>query len=369
MIISELIARADYYGRPLMSLLPPHVLTKLYSTGRKYFLDAFFSANFNYIHIPDSLAVQCGSLTFRSPIFNAAGMFKNAEGYEQCYALGAGAYLAGTTTSLPREGNNKNGINHPFCPYPHSGAASNWLGLPNQGHAAVAKKIAQLPRYTNFPIGISVSADPGMAPEQAVPLLIDGIHRYNDAGVDFIELNESCPNTETIVHHHKTLDPDLIHRLENIAKHCIDLPHHTTPIFLKFSNDIDKEQLFALIHIMHELGFAGINIGNTSIKYQQLENHIHKKDIKNFRYFYQTFGGGTSGTMLNVPSLDLCSHALEVLPDNAQMTIIRTGGIFSAKDIIASKQKGIPLQQWYTGFFDEFAHKGNNVYSSLYSQL
>ena len=369
MTLSEYIARADYYGRPLLSALPPRLLTALYSSGRKYFLQSFFTANFNTVTVPAGLQVSCGSSIFRSPIFNAAGMFKNAEGYEQCYALGAGAYLAGTTTSLPREGNQKNGIIHPFCPYPRSMAASNWLGLPNEGHAIVAKKIAALPRYKHFPIGISVSADPGMNHEKALPLLIEGIHRYHDSGVDFIELNESCPNTETIVHNHKTIDPELLHRLEHIANECIVKPHRKVPVFLKFSNDIDDEQLYELIHIMNNLGFAGINIGNTSIKYKELEKEFAEKEKRSFRYFYENYGGGTSGAVLKKRSLQMCKQALEVMPEHSTMAVIRTGGISTAEDLRQSKNTGVTLHQWYTGFFEEFAHKGNNIYSSLYSKL
>lgn len=369
MTLSEYIARADYYGRPLLSALPPRLFTSLYSSGRKYFLQSFFSAHFEPVTIPSSLQVSCGSLVFRSPIFNAAGMFKNAEGYEQCYALGAGAYLAGTTTSLPREGNQKNGIIHPFCPYPRSMAASNWLGLPNEGHAVVAQKIAALPRYQHFPIGISVSADPGMNLEKAVPLLLDGINRYRDSGVDFIELNESCPNTETIVHNHKSIDPELLHRLEHIAKECIEKPHHKVPVFLKFSNDIDNEQLYELIHIMNDLGFAGINIGNTSTQYKVLEKDFSDKDIHTFRYFYENYGGGTSGAVLKNRSLQMCQQALDVMPEQSTMAVIRTGGISSAEDIRQSVNTGVTLHQWYTGFFEEFSHKGRKVYSSLYSQL
>jgi hypothetical protein len=43
---------------------------------------------------------------------------------------GAGGWLAGSTTARPRAGN----AGTPFVPYPRSGAASNWLGLPNPGH-------------------------------------------------------------------------------------------------------------------------------------------------------------------------------------------------------------------------------------------
>ena len=47
--------------------------------------------------------------------------------------LAAAAYLGGTGTWNARRGNEKDGIYLPFVPYPASHAASNWLGLPNDG--------------------------------------------------------------------------------------------------------------------------------------------------------------------------------------------------------------------------------------------
>jgi hypothetical protein len=39
--------------------------------------------------------------------------------------MGAGAFLAGTTTATARIGNSYGITKHPFFPYPNSGAASN----------------------------------------------------------------------------------------------------------------------------------------------------------------------------------------------------------------------------------------------------
>lgn len=365
---AELLARIDSYARPLLSKGTPHFITKFYSHTRKFFLDSFFNASFEKINVTDSLSVTLGGLTFRSPIFNAAGMFKNAEGYELCYALGAGAYLAGTTTSQKRYGNKKNGITLPFCPYPKSMTASNWLGLPNEGHTEVAKRIGKLKHYKNFPIGISVAADPGMDEEQSLPLLLDGLKRYTDSGVHFIELNESCPNTENRADS-SIIDENLIRRLEYISTHFIGKQQSKTPVFLKFSNDILQSQLHDLFHRVQQMGFGGINIGNTSVRYKEIETLLSPDEIKTFRYFYTNFGGGTSGKVLNKISLQLCQTLLKEIENNKDFVIIRTGGVLSAMDIKESQVNNIALNQWYTGFFENFGHHGREVYSHLYNQL
>lgn len=256
-------------------------------------------------------------------------MYKYAEGYHKSYLLGAGAFLAGTTTSSVRIGNKKNGISLPFTPYPHSHSASNWLGLPNAGHEAIAKKIHTFPRYKDFPIGASVSADPGMQQNLAIPLLIEGITLYIKASVDFIEINESCPNVEG---HKQTdmssLDPELLIRLEVISKQIIKKYNHI-PVFVKFSNDININQLPELLQVLIDLGYSGINVGNTSINYAYYRDKIDKRDIDLYDYFTNTFGGGLSGRILREDSLSLCYSASQYIQSKQlqkEFSIISTGG-------------------------------------------
>lgn len=363
----EFLARIDSYVRPLFSKLPPDIYTKFYSSTRKYFLDQLVRSDFSPIHVPNSRQVKFGNLTFRSPLFNAAGMFKNGEGYQLSYALGAGAYLAGTTTSQFRNGNTKNGVKHPFCPYPASKAASNWMGLPNEGHKVVSERIRKFQRYNDFPIGISVSADPGMEENIALPLLLEGLEQYVDSGVDFIELNESCPNTEEN-HNTSAIDEQLLKRLEYIHNNFISKQKVKTPIILKFSNDTSIENLVNITRTIQKMDFSGINVGNTSTRYKDLEQKFAKEELSNYRYFYSTFGGGTSGNVLKDNSLHLCSQLVNTInPDD--FIVIRTGGVEDETDLINSKKNGIFLNQWYTGFFENFSHFGKDVYNNIYKHL
>jgi hypothetical protein len=162
MSLATFLSRIDHSLRPVLGKLYPRIFTHLYSATRPWFSAIAANDEIQPVIVPNTLKVRVRNLTFRSPIGNAAGMYKHAEGYERAYAQGAGFYLAGTTTSLPRKGNVKNGIALPFVPYPKSHAASNWLGLPNKGHIETAKHISTFSHYPEFPIGASVSMDPGM---------------------------------------------------------------------------------------------------------------------------------------------------------------------------------------------------------------
>ena len=373
MSLPNILARLDRNIRPLLTILPSHLFASLYSSTSRWYADlASKDTNLQPIEVPPELSRTIAGLAFRSPICNAAGMYKYAEGYHKSFLLGAGAFIAGTTTSSVRIGNTKKGISLPFAPYPHSHSASNWLGLPNAGHAAIAKKIQTFPRYKKFPIGASVSADPGMKQELALPLLIEGIAFYIKASVDFIEINESCPNVEG---HHQTdlsrLDQDLLIRLEVISKQIIQKYNHI-PVFVKFSNDTNINQIPELLQVLIDLGFSGINLGNTSTKYSYYRDKIDKRDLEIYDYFTHTFGGGLSGRILREDSLSLCKSAHQYIQSKQlqkEFAIISTGGIHNGSDISNAIMSGASLTQWYTGYYEQYGKHTYDIYKKIYEDI
>jgi len=106
MTVPELLARLDAEARPfLVRLLPARATIAYYSWARQVALRLLTESKCPTAVVPpESAAIVLWGIRFRTPLFNAAGMFKHGEGYELAYRQGAGAYLAGTTTSLPRMG-------------------------------------------------------------------------------------------------------------------------------------------------------------------------------------------------------------------------------------------------------------------------
>lgn len=368
MSLATVLSRIDHAFRPYLTTLSPRVFTHLYSSTRPWFSALAAHDSVKNEIVPEHLKVRIRNITFRSPIANAAGMYKQAEGYERAYAQGAGYYIAGTTTSLPRIGNKKHGISLPFVPYPKSHSASNWLGLPNKGHVETARIISKFIHYPDFPIGASVSLDPGMNSSEGLQDLLNGIKAYRDAGCDFIELNESCPNVPGHTSEHDTLDASLISRLDVIAQE-IDL--RTFPIIVKFSNDTDEVLIKPLMAILLERNFAGINLGNTSTAYQKHMESIHIDDRKHVEYFIKEFGGGLSGAILQKSSLTLCKEARKHVSNlqKDDFAIIATGGIENAEDVNRAIEAGANLTQWYTGYYERFGIDGNRIYTNLYKKL
>lgn len=364
-MLSETLARLDHIARPFVVHLPPPLATQVYSSGRNVFLSALSAEKPRAVAIAEHYARTLWGLTFRNGLLNAAGMFKQGESYDVVWRQGAGGYLSGTTTAHKRTGNAKNGIAKPFAPYPHSRAASNWLGLPNDGHEAVAKRIADFERHEGFPIGASLMTAPESSGESALQELVQGMECYERAGADFLEINESCPN---VAHGASTLEA-IAERLEYLSRHFLKRRERSLPVVVKFSTDTAIADVEPLLGMLLSLGYDGVNFGNTSTQYAQHRTGLHPADTALFDYFTSTFGGGVSGEPLRASSLALVRRASECLQAHApeqEFHIIRTGGIATLADVEASFQAGASLCQWYTGYFERFAEDGHGVYAEMF---
>ena len=369
----ERLAKIDAKYRPIINKFPFPINSFFYSNARKIFVNLFSNAKINPIVIPDDFKIKLWDLDFNCGIFNAAGMFKRGEGYNVCAKMGAGGYIAGTTTFAKRIGNKKNGITHPFLPYSNSKSSSNWMGLPNPGHHFVANEISKIEKIKNCPIGISLSESPDIADGvRKIKEVVEGIKLYEKAGVDFIELNFSCPNVDNNQHNACVLDVETAEKLNYLSENFLKKRNRNLPVIAKYSNDITAKELFATIDVLVDLEFDGINIGNTSTKYDHYRSAIHSKDLHNYDKFTQTFGGGLSGEILKENSLHLCKLAAEYIDKKGvrkEFNVIRTGGISNSADIIASKNSGVKLNQWFAGFFEMFSMHGFNLYREIFKEI
>lgn len=364
------LARGEGYLRPLLVRLPPALAIRLYSQGRLRVLGLLAHERPLARRVPDGLGRELWGLRFRSPILNAAGMWKKGDGGLLALRQGAGGFLAGTTTHQERVGNRRDGVFQPFAPYPGSGAASNFLGLPNPGHAAVAPKLRELRTACpdDFPIGVSVAAVAEGTRDEADMLekLLDGLRLYEEAGVDFIELNESCPNTED-GHGLDALEA----RLAIIRDGFLERRQRHLPVVLKFSCDTALDQVPGLVDLLLENALDGVNFGNTSVEYDVHRAAIRRSEQALYDDFTSRFGGGVSGRPLKDRSLVLARAAndhLRTLDGKIprEFHVLRTGGVENASDLAASDAAGVSLNQWYTGYFESFSRHGHNLYRKLY---
>lgn len=370
---AEILSLAEYKVRHIITKLPPSIVTNIYSPARKTFIKLLTKEirTRNYVP-PEGESRTLWGIKFNSGIFNAAGMFKHGEGYYTAASQGAGAYLAGTSTGTYRRGNERKGVLHPFMPYPISGSASNWMGLPNEGHRSLAKILSKIVKADGCPVGVSVSASPEIPESDAMKELVEGMQLFKSAEVDFIELNESCPNVPHDKHpNNMGLDENLLNRLEYIGRNFIKKTGANPPVIVKLSTDTDMQIIPALLDVLSDLGYGGVNFGNTSTEYELYASMINPDDKPLYDYFTSTFGGGLSGRILKRRSFELSSFASNYIsehPPSNEFYIIRTGGIDSLEDIRQSDEAGIALNQWFTGYFENFAKHGHSLYKHLFSR-
>ena len=359
------LAKIDRKIRKLGILFPSKFLVSKYSRARLNFLKKLEEDIPKEIYYPPKeFSRILWGINFRSPIMNSAGMFKNGECYEIVAKQGAAAYLGGTGTWNQRTGNEREGIYLPFIPYPRSHSSSNWLGLPNDGDKINSGKLSGLSRMLDCCIGWSVMGSPDLHDQDKLKFLVEGMKLYEKTGVDFIELNESCPNT----YHGKSQNEDLAKRLIYIKNNFLSQRSKKTPVIVKFSNDNEIQQVPAVMDLLFTLGYDGINFGNTSTDYEKRRNEIVESERKIYDFFTKTFGGGVSGKPLNESSLELASKAVEYVKSGKpkqEFHVIRTGGIESKKDIEDSERAGISLNQWFTGYFENLSLYGHNLYRKL----
>jgi len=357
------------FGKKLSNfvrLLPYSAQVKFYSKARLYFLHEY--ANHE---IANPVSIDFGGfetnlwgINFRAPLINAAGMFKNGECYDISYKQGAGGYLLGTTTSNPRAGNTKHDIYLPSVMLPSSNAAINFLGLPNLGDQVIIHNISKYNSYKNFPFGVSLMRSPDYSECQGLELLVESLFEYNGLElVQFIELNESCPNVKS------GDNSRLLARLSYISEQFIKKRTIRKPIILKLSNDLELRNLSDILEAVVRCGFSGLTLGNTVTEYSNYQNQLTRADRELMHYFTQNFGGGLSGAPLWDKSLELirgASQLLQNIKPEQEFHLIQCGGIDSATKVRQSLDAGASLCQWYTGYFESLAKYGDNIYKNIY---
>jgi dihydroorotate dehydrogenase len=364
----ETLSKLDSFARPIASkILSPEKFISLYSKGRLTFLEILANNPPEESYVPDEKnKIKMWGIEFNNRTFNAAGMFKHGEGYETVAKMGAGAYLGGTSTALQRKGNTKNNIKWPFAPYYYSDAASNNMGLPNDGDEINAERVSKIEKIKGCPVGWSFAIMPDVDELYALENLVTGMILFVRAGVDFIEINESCPNTGQEIGQ----ENGLYRRLSYISEHFLKHRERFVPVILKFSNDTKPTQVPEIIDMLGCLGYDGVNFGNTSKDYAKRRKFIDKRDLKLYDYFTENFGGGVSGKPLKESSLELGSIAAEYLKEGKfrqEFHVWRTGGVDSDKDVKESTAAGISANQWFTGFMKAYAKDGPKAYEKTFN--
>lgn len=280
-----------------------------------------------------ALSQNIWGLQFKNPIGLAAGFDKNGTLAPAMESIGFGFLEIGSVTAEPSTGNPK----PRSFRLPEDQSLINRMGLNNDGATTIARRIKKL--QLDIPLGINIAKthNPTIFGEKALQDYKTSFDLVKDLA-DYLTINISCPNTKE----GKTFEePDTLNELLQILNISGDsaLP----PVLIKFSVDIEANQLKELISICENHAVSGYVATNTSSKRLNLKSPITQiNDIGS---------GGLSGQAISNRSTEIIEQISDLT--HRDKTIIGVGGISSGQQAIDKIKAGADLLQVYTGLVYE----------------
>lgn len=345
--------------KPLNSILSAKAFIALYSLGRSKALDYLKNVPLESIDVAQNPKILFGELTFRNDLGNAAGFDKDGTLLPFNYKIGAGFAVVGTVLHKTHTGNlfscftKKTNV---WTPLPHSNSAINSLGLPSKGVDVALDNIKRFQdqyQPKEFPIGLSIMGHP-LDEGQAK---LDGVLNCIEKAVgivDFIEINESCPN---VAHGHFNLD-ELKTRLSSIQQ-----VKSSTPTLIKMGAIPDIK---ALLDVLVETNMQGLIALNTQTNYDTLIKQLHSSDQHLASTYIQNYKGGMSGSVIKEHSFKVQKEIFDLNSQLDQpLSLVHVGGIKTSEDVKQSRMVA-DLREWYTCFMSAL---GERNWKTLYRDM
>lgn len=275
-------------------------------------------------------AVNLMGLRFPNRLGLAAGFDKNAEAVDGLGKLGFGFIEVGTVTPRSQPGQPRPRLFR----LPASGALINRLGFPNQGAAAVARRLRRR-RYGGI-VGVNIGKNADTPIDRAVDDYILCLRALWDTA-DYIAVNVSSPNTASLrdLHRPERLEPLLTALLSERGALSRE-SHRHVPIVLKISPDLDFGSLQEIAGIALRISLDGIIATNTTVS----RDNSMMGDAG-------SRAGGLSGAPLYPLSLAAVAALRRLL--GPAYPIIGVGGVDSPDKAHAMRSAGADLVQIFTG--------------------
>lgn len=275
-------------------------------------------------------AVTLMGLRFPNRLGLAAGFDKNAEAVDGLGKLGFGFIEVGTVTPRAQPGQSRPRLFR----LPRSGALINRLGFPNQGAAAVARRLRHR-RYGGV-VGVNIGKNADTPIDEAIGDYILCLRAVCDTA-DYIAVNVSSPNTALLrdLLRPERLQPLLAALMRERGVISRELHRHV-PILLKISPDLEVDSLEAIAEVARRTSLDGIIATNTTVR----RDNSMLADAG-------SQDGGLSGAPLYPLSLQTVSTLRRLL--GPALPIIGVGGVDSPAKARAMRAAGADLVQIFTG--------------------
>jgi dihydroorotate dehydrogenase len=333
--------------RPLLFLLPPGAAHGVAMAGlapAEYVapLRALTRAVFSP-KADARVAVETMGLRFPTPVGVAGGFDKNGLRARALAALGFGFVELGTVTAQAQAANPAPNLFR----LPRDRALVNRLGFPNEGAAALARRIGARGLGhcgAGVPVGVSIGKSRAVPVGEVQRVVDDYVAAFMPVramGADFVVVNVSSPNTKDL----RTMQAAPLARmlLGELAKKNAGRAGAAVPLLVKIAPDLDDAGVEALLAVVEEVGLAGVVATNTTTARMGLTTDAARVEAIG--------AGGLSGPPLRARALDVVRRVRARL--GRATTVIGVGGIETAADAMAFVRAGADLVQLYTGFVYE----------------
>jgi len=322
--------------RPLLFLIDPERIHHLLVFCIKYFfkIPGLLPLIKSILSINDPrLSREVFGIKFPNPVGMAAGFDKNAEVFNQMRAFGFSFVEIGTITPQAQPGNPKPRVFRLI----KDRALINRMGINNFGAQSAVKRLKN--RKHKIIIGGNIGKNTVTPNPLAASDYEKGFAALYDY-VDYIALNVSCPNVESLS---ELQEKDLLREiLEKLTKLRRDKSVYK-PILVKISPDLDFQHIDESIELILKLGADGIIATNTTTSRNGLSLTSQELESKG--------KGGMSGLPLKDRSTEVIRYIVQ--KTGGKLPVIGVGGIMSEKDALEKLAAGASLIQVYTGFIYE----------------
>jgi dihydroorotate dehydrogenase len=281
------------------------------------------------------LRTKVWNLEFDNPLGMAAGFDKQATAFASVLDMGYGFVEVGGVTPEPQPGNPKPRMWRLNA----DKAVINRLGLNSDGQTAVAQRLftrAAGSGNQRRVVGVNIAKNSTSTSSKAGEADYCSGVKTLGALVDFIVINISCPNVQSI----KDLKNDDVFQLVQAVTRERDKTCPDVPLLLKISPDLSPEGKKQIAQTAIQCGVDGLVIANTTTA----------RDL-GLQSPEQVEAGGLSGQPLK-------ARALQTTKDMFRLTggaipIVGVGGIATAEDAYERIRAGASLVQMYTALVFE----------------
>ena len=273
--------------------------------------------------------IQVGSLTLAGPIGLAAGLDKDGEAIPFWESLGFGFIEVGTVTAHAQPGN----------PQPRlfrlveERALINRMGFNNHGSQDLADRMQALRaagQWPTVPVGANIGKSKITPLEEAQADYLQSVACLKDY-VDYFTVNVSSPNTPGL---RDLQQADALRALLGAVVPAAG----EIPVFVKFSPDLDDQDLDAAVSAAIDSGCVGIIATNTTRSRPGTTGRTEET-------------GGMSGAPIWPLSRERIGRILEQA--DGRIPVIGAGGVRSWQQATELLEAGCVAVQVYSGLIFE----------------